>query len=159
MENFDTWVIPSLALLNSNPHYNLVSTESGDATDEVPSLVPSFDHPGIELESRNPKIEESLAVIPGILVEEVRMEDEALGYYTKEDLDAFIQSCCRQHPNLVTRTRELYDAWVGWCEPVGIPPGTITLFGRRLTELGWENRTMKTTRGYERVRIGLRPKG
>jgi putative DNA primase/helicase len=63
----------------------------------------------------------------------------------------FIEVCCETNHAARTRTKELYEAYVGWCERSGFEPLAKTVFGHELGIKGFENFKGRAGNGW----IGL----
>ena len=62
--------------------------------------------------------------------EEYRAEEDALGTWLEE--------CCERGPGRAALAGDLWASWSAWAANAGVPVGTQTGFGRKLTELGLE---------------------
>jgi putative DNA primase/helicase len=67
------------------------------------------------------------------------VEAATTAYKAESDtLAAFLAERIIQGPNLETQAKNLYEAYKTWCDDNGEKPMTGTMFGRRLTERGFD---------------------
>ncbi len=80
-------------------------------------------------------------------VEEYREEMDVLG--------AFIADRCYVREDAWTPALQLFQAWEEWCHETGEEPGTLTKFGRSLTERGFVSEPRGGKKSRIRSGIGL----
>lgn len=76
----------------------------------------------------------------------------------REDMDIlkdFFTECCVVGAKFRVPKRDLFEAYMDWCEPRNQRPGNINFFGRLLRERGFEETVAKVTEGERRRSIQM----
>jgi P4 family phage/plasmid primase-like protien len=82
------------------------------------------------------------------------------GYRAEMDvIGAFIEDCCETGPNASEAAGVLYASYHKWCEANGERFMTQTMFGKRLTERGFDNALIGKSRTRTWMGIALREVG
>jgi putative DNA primase/helicase len=73
-----------------------------------------------------------------------------------DDLGRFLEECADNNVAAMTRSRDAFEAWSGWCHDQNIRPGMNKTFKKRMEERGYESSNRRLVGVMTKVYLGLR---